>query len=71
MGKRGTILSSSWGTYMYNVHTHVYTCMYNNIIVYSCSTQPGWHGACMCECCPGCVLQLFLSDVPKQKTCMQ
>ena len=63
MGKRGTSKFKLG-------HIHV-QCTHTCILVYSCSTQPGWHEACMCECCPGCVLQLFLSDVPKQKTCMQ
>ena len=34
--------------------------MYMYVPVYSsCSAESGQHEACMCECCPGCALQLF------------
>ena len=38
---------------------HAGTCTCVHIHVSSCSAQPGQHEACMCECCPGCALQLL------------
>ena len=63
-------LNLTIGTVYYIMSNHtVHVGVYLDIHVHvqsSCSAQPVQHEACLCECCPGCALQLFwLLEVPR------